>query len=465
MSPSPIHSSCDPCRTRKLKCSGEPTGCTRCRTSGHHCHYSARKPMGRPLKRQRSSEAPGTRADGGLTPDATNRRADSHHPPAEPSGPPPPQAAYVQGLSRGLNNQFEALFPDLDLALDASATPDWQMNQPTQPWLMPSPPRHQQPFAAHDPSTQPVSPYLAFPDTSQRSCACLATLTSSMATLSQLPVSFPASLLPLRSAILAAQAAIACPECPQDFSLGYQNTMLLGTLLPLIAEGYGRVLRGVNDEARDKETRGERVMIKMGEMSGIDATDLPSWSERSDRKASPVTDDGIEVDISPEEWRQLARRVVRTDIMGPLPSRLPTTPSPSHSLKASPPGTATPVPPSTHASTMIRRPLLEAVNQMETRQRDRHHHDVLDADIRNLTHVPSRGPSCAEEAAAEEAYATGGGHGLGGGGGAGYNHHHPPAFAVQQQQQQQQQPPPLCLQIVSCVRGHLEGVGLGHGIM
>ncbi|KAL2756295.1 hypothetical protein ACRALDRAFT_2053554 [Sodiomyces alcalophilus JCM 7366] len=43
---------CDECRTRKLACSKEPDGCSRCRREGLKCVYSPQKPMGRPRKRR-----------------------------------------------------------------------------------------------------------------------------------------------------------------------------------------------------------------------------------------------------------------------------------------------------------------------------------------------------------------------------------------------------------------------------
>ncbi|EXJ70549.1 uncharacterized protein A1O5_06619 [Cladophialophora psammophila CBS 110553] len=54
------HSACDECRKRKLKCSGEPTGCERCVKQNLTCHYSAQKQMGRPRKRQKTDDFPQT---------------------------------------------------------------------------------------------------------------------------------------------------------------------------------------------------------------------------------------------------------------------------------------------------------------------------------------------------------------------------------------------------------------------
>ncbi|KAM0564138.1 hypothetical protein ACHAPJ_000347 [Fusarium lateritium] len=46
------HRACDECRSRKLACSKEPEGCTRCKKEGLPCYYSPQKQMGRPRKRR-----------------------------------------------------------------------------------------------------------------------------------------------------------------------------------------------------------------------------------------------------------------------------------------------------------------------------------------------------------------------------------------------------------------------------
>ncbi|GFP58095.1 fusaric acid cluster transcription factor FUB10 [Trichoderma asperellum] len=46
------HRACDECRFRKIACSKEPGGCSRCQKEGITCVYSPQKPMGRPRKRR-----------------------------------------------------------------------------------------------------------------------------------------------------------------------------------------------------------------------------------------------------------------------------------------------------------------------------------------------------------------------------------------------------------------------------
>ncbi|KAI9750434.1 MAG: hypothetical protein M4579_006473 [Chaenotheca gracillima] len=65
------HSACDECRSRKLKCSGEPSGCSRCVKDALPCRYSEQKQMGRPKKRLRDARDPFGDIDAGwvLDPD------------------------------------------------------------------------------------------------------------------------------------------------------------------------------------------------------------------------------------------------------------------------------------------------------------------------------------------------------------------------------------------------------------
>jgi hypothetical protein len=57
------HRACDECRSRKLACSKEPAGCSRCLREGIACHYSPQKQMGRPRKRRLVEEIPADEDD------------------------------------------------------------------------------------------------------------------------------------------------------------------------------------------------------------------------------------------------------------------------------------------------------------------------------------------------------------------------------------------------------------------
>ncbi|GKT42092.1 lactose regulatory protein LAC9 [Colletotrichum spaethianum] len=50
------HRACDECRSRKLACTKEPDGCSRCKREDLRCVYSPQKQMGRPRKRRHVEE-------------------------------------------------------------------------------------------------------------------------------------------------------------------------------------------------------------------------------------------------------------------------------------------------------------------------------------------------------------------------------------------------------------------------
>lgn len=69
---------------RKLRCSGEPAGCTRCLKHQIQCQYSVQKPMGRPRKRQRQQdeEILQPQEDGWIAPDNDEDPSVSYDPEA-----------------------------------------------------------------------------------------------------------------------------------------------------------------------------------------------------------------------------------------------------------------------------------------------------------------------------------------------------------------------------------------------
>ncbi|KAK8021555.1 hypothetical protein PG990_006693 [Apiospora arundinis] len=64
------HRACDECRSRKLACSKEADGCTRCKREGIACHYSPQKQMGRPRKRPREEQEASNDTSAGPTPNS-----------------------------------------------------------------------------------------------------------------------------------------------------------------------------------------------------------------------------------------------------------------------------------------------------------------------------------------------------------------------------------------------------------
>ncbi|KAM0437740.1 hypothetical protein ACHAPT_002105 [Fusarium lateritium] len=114
----PKHRACDECRSRKLACSKEPDGCSRCKKEGILCHYSPQKPMGRPRKRRHvESDAPLPPAQELPEPGTTGLTLDHGFLDQAHDYPPLPSGGFDHGLgfldeSASTNLEFWDLLPN-----------------------------------------------------------------------------------------------------------------------------------------------------------------------------------------------------------------------------------------------------------------------------------------------------------------------------------------------------------------
>ncbi|KAK2805991.1 hypothetical protein FQN50_006006 [Emmonsiellopsis sp. PD_5] len=252
---------------RKLRCSGEAGGCTRCVKQSLYCHYSIQKPMGRPPKSrtQRQDEASAT------APESYEYMGNvgMEQPPAysfpDPAGClegatmcPPVYGAHMMSnydvrpgpfVTNGPiygdhgSNQGQAQYspPYQPLPSDYSEISLPTLTSPSPPASLSTPPTTS---GSSEYSQQPMPP-----------CSCLSYLyltLSSLSTLSSFPPSAQ-SLSTLYTAAKTARSVIYCEICPQAFHSGMQNLMLLGTLLNVIGDGWLR-LSQMNAEELGKDT-------------------------------------------------------------------------------------------------------------------------------------------------------------------------------------------------------------------
>ncbi|KAF6218296.1 hypothetical protein HO133_005642 [Letharia lupina] len=323
----PIHktlSACDECRTRKLKCSGEAAGCSRCKSESTTCHYSQKKTMGRPRKR-RHEEAGGTDreenmgASEGLDVGAADvGPRDSHL--ATFSGNDPglgTDGFHFSGNSLEEEDTFPfgpgngSIFPDTDcFSFDLPEGPASNLEQGLPDW---------------DPSQDLGQPFSTLADTPLRlqtppnvpgkvdsnscstgnaviGCSCLSSLYSMLAKFQSLPeTSFPYSMGALRSAASLGRSIVACHNCLQAYNTALQNTMLLGALLQLLIIEYAKLLKHI--EERSKQA--EKIAFRFGDPSS------PFDSRHTGRPDCPMA---INIDLSGDEWRTLARKAVAQEV-------------------------------------------------------------------------------------------------------------------------------------------------------
>lgn len=87
-------------------------------------------------------------------------------------------------------------------------------------------------------------------------------------------------------------------------TLAFQNTMLLGTIFPLIAEGYAQVIKSVDEEIAVLDAAGQDRLLRNGEWGEVD---LP------EALTHPYS--GF-VSISTKDYRAHVCRIVAHDVLG-----------------------------------------------------------------------------------------------------------------------------------------------------
>ena len=145
------------------------------------------------------------------------------------------------------------------------------------------------------------------PTAPENSCACLANLYSTLSSFQSLPPSsFPFSMGALTKATTVARDACHCEQCPTDYASALQNLMLLSTLIPLIAHEYGKLLEHVNERASE----GDSITFRMSEKEHV----LEQLHKHTFTVDCPMA---FEMDLSAEEWRSMARKVIKSKVVGP----------------------------------------------------------------------------------------------------------------------------------------------------
>lgn len=139
-------------------------------------------------------------------------------------------------------------------------------------------------------------------------CSCLSTMYLTLSSLQSLPsFSFPVVIPPLRSALASTLQILHCPNCPRETYSGIQNVITLTSLLTAIAERYHRVLKAIDEEAEQLAKSGRRKDFRVGDMS-VDTLHL-----HTGKVDCPM---GFHIELGAEEWKKLAKKVVKTEVLG-----------------------------------------------------------------------------------------------------------------------------------------------------
>ncbi|RYP05467.1 hypothetical protein DL764_003816 [Monosporascus ibericus] len=384
---SPKHRACDECRTRKLACTKEPDGCSRCKREGIVCHYSPQKPMGRPRKRPRDETTDKTSAED--APATKNTMTELPPDTADPG------MALINMLTGGEDFVF-GTNPDSNTLNDSQEAG-------SSPWAFcymgddlgnldfgtPAPPDLAQSFSAPiiDPALfmatdQPVSepvPGLSPPNSASSgtpdsssaacpvgSCNCMASLCLALDSMQKLPTDdVTEAVRQTRQATRTAYLVVNCVVCalrlepptaardggPTASAVSsFQTLMLLAALIPSIVHAYERILAAIDREAADAQRARRHLVFRLGGLGGF-------WGPMASRECG-ATAAYEHREMEPAMWRLVIRALLKLDVYGLSET----------ACAANPPGSQLAV---AHADP-LHLGLRDIVTMMETRSKARH---------------------------------------------------------------------------------------------
>ncbi|KAL2144140.1 hypothetical protein VTI28DRAFT_9515 [Corynascus sepedonium] len=371
----PKRRACDECRGRKLACSKEVDGCTRCKREGIKCIYSPQKRMGRPRKHRPveatappAPQAPPTQqalptTAAGPT-EASREDAQSYVVPdfqfdstigmdldlsfldlnnmdmnfleiVDPNTqfpPPPVQADSSQGTgpfakqpgtvrSSGAFWPINSTLGDIDFGEPAGGSAPTSEPAVTAEQLaqmlsgdfetLPS----LSPPSTTSPSTHPSPPE---PDCDP-SCGCVSALYLAIESLRTLPKDVSEAMRVARSATKAAHDTVLCPVCgdpPLDpyakpSIQAFQSMMMLGALLPSVSNAYMRILSMVDAEAAAADRERRQIAFKLSKYGG-----LWGWMAKMDPVKCGAAERLEGAMLEPILWRLTVRALLKLDVYG-----------------------------------------------------------------------------------------------------------------------------------------------------
>ncbi|KAI1143331.1 hypothetical protein F5Y05DRAFT_408776 [Hypoxylon sp. FL0543] len=349
----PKHRACDECRTRKLACTKEPDGCSRCKREGIACHYSPQKPMGRPRKRPRD-ESSNENAEAVAVPASKNTMTEL------PPTTEDPGLAFLSLLTGGEVNHdaLGALSPEKGYPFSFGYTGDslgdigFDPVPQHAPSFSPSnidpslfvsilePPlsAEQVPNLSPNSASTPesvsssgsvaaaVQPPITASTNLTGTCAHTAALYLALDAMQKVPEGVEAALAHARKATRTAYDVVYCPVCSfkieppdhaaaDDVMRNFQNLMLLAALIPSIVHAYERILRAVDEETARATAERRRLVFKLRNFGGI------LWGDGSSACSGGANDCVSAAalnhrEMEPAMWRLTVRALLRSDVYG-----------------------------------------------------------------------------------------------------------------------------------------------------
>ncbi|XXG94938.1 ER-derived vesicles protein erv29 [Hypoxylon texense] len=357
----PKHRACDECRTRKLACTKEPDGCSRCKREAITCHYSPQKPMGRPRKRPRDEASNGNSTETQATQNTTKNT------------PPDTVDAgrFINLLSGGEvnydvleNGSQEKGFPWSfgytgdslgDIGFDpvpehaplfspSNIDPSLFVSTAAVDAMIIDPPSAEQvpnlsPNSASTPESVGSACSAPQPDTPPVvGCAHTAALYLALDSMQKPPQDVEEAIRHARRATKTAYDVVYCPVCsfriepPEDAASAdvmrnFQNLMLLAALIPSIVLAYERILQAVDEAANRAVAERRRLVFKLRGLGGIlwgagagagagaaaGGSDSSSTHHGGDCGAADALNHR---EMEPAMWRLTVRALLKADVYG-----------------------------------------------------------------------------------------------------------------------------------------------------
>jgi hypothetical protein len=158
------------------------------------------------------------------------------------------------------------------------------------------------------------------PQSAPGPCSCLASMYLSLAAMQSLPSDIVSALKTVRGAAATAASSVWCPQCgsvlldsPTPPIESFQNIMLLGTILPIIANGYGRLLKMIDEETDAATNAGQMKEFKFQDYGGL------CGGQQSIQQAIACAEKDLlfnAVEMPPVQWRTTVRALLKVDIYG-----------------------------------------------------------------------------------------------------------------------------------------------------
>ncbi|GFN12742.1 Zn(II)2Cys6 transcription factor domain-containing protein [Aspergillus tubingensis] len=264
----PYRGSCDPCRTRKVRCSGERPVCSRCASANKDCCYSSRMPLGRPRSKRKQPTCPQrpvthpVSRENSTSP--TNRVAASPESHGDIATVQPDQFTFLTQLRSGQDGGLPYCTP---------MTERNRIDHMPPHQLYPEPDRDLLAATVSQPSTN--------------TCACLSEqylLLEQLRLKSQLIV--PEDLHLLRETVRKAFMILNCQHCPLRYFAIIQNSVIL--------------------ETKRLDSNGEHKQVRF---SNVD--------QDGSYHANLLGHTSLfSVNLVPTEWRTIMRKVLKAEIFG-----------------------------------------------------------------------------------------------------------------------------------------------------